>query len=305
MEDRIKKNLTSGLYTSLCEFDRSGTYQNNQKGWNDHLLGGKIIFSHRVTSPDRPDLFERLHYHDYYELVISKTEHDVEFCANGWDALIKRGNAILTRPGVPHMFKIGEGVAYDRYVLYFKDPKDISDDPLITDFIALGQDDSAVFTGCGEELIRRMDEVDRLLSNPDSRYSFSEARFEVARAFLTLSKNGFSEASQGERVQPRSVREIKNYVDEHFLEIRRVDQLCGVFFYSREHISRTFRKYYNTPIHEYLLCLKLIHCCSLLKKGETVEFAANQSGFTNMSNFVKLFKKHIGCTPSEYKRNSQ
>ena len=209
MKDRIEKYVRSGHYTVLFESDRSGTYQNNQKGWVDHLLSERIIFSHRITSPDRPDLFERLHYHDYYELVVSKTELGVEFCANGWETMIARGNAVLTRPGFPHMFKIGEGFPYDRYVLYFKNPADIVDDPLITDFITRGKEDSAVFTGCGEELLRRMKEAELLLQQNASPYSFSEAKLEICRAFLSLSKSGCSEAE--DRTAPFRQRDQELY----------------------------------------------------------------------------------------------
>lgn len=47
--------------------------------------------------------------------------------------------------------------------------------------------------------------------------------------------------------------EIKSYIDENYATIGSVADLASQFFYSREHISRIFKYYFNTSITEYLM----------------------------------------------------
>jgi AraC-like DNA-binding protein len=90
-------------------------------------------------------------------------------------------------------------------------------------------------------------------------------------------------------------------VDANFLHLRSVNDVADHFFYSREYISRSFQKYFNTPLYDYILNRKMMHCCTLLQQGELVESAARKAGFHNLSSFVKVFRKRYGCNPSEYK----
>ena len=100
---------------------------------------------------------------------------------------------------------------------------------------------------------------------------------------------------------PHFIRDIKEYIDENYLLIDSAEALSRQFYYSREYISRSFSKYYNTPIYEYILERKMQHSALLLKQGTSVEASAHNSGFGNMSSFIKLFRKYYGCTPSEYR----
>lgn len=305
MKEKIQNDLTAERYHTLSRFPKSGSFLNKEKEWTDHLLNESVIFSYRKTPFSRPELYEKLHFHNYYELVISDTCGAIGYTSDGFEAAVKKGNAILTKPLSPHMFKVPKDAVYDRYVIYFKDPKSISDDPFVTRFLSHLKNKTVFFDEGTESFLPIVERVEQILSNRNDESAYSEAKIEIQRLFLALSKATPSEAPDTATVPPRSIREIKQYIDDNYLSLDRVDRLCSVFFYSREHISRNFRKHYNTPIHEYVLCRKLLFCRSLLENGETVERAAAKSGFSNMSSFIKLFKKYTGCTPSQFKKKSQ
>ena len=59
----------------------------------------------------------------------------------------------------------------------------------------------------------------------------------------------------------------------------------------------------NISPSEYIKKKRLANAAKLLSKGYTVSEASSQSGFSDYSNFIALFKKTYGVTPLKYKKN--
>ena len=54
----------------------------------------------------------------------------------------------------------------------------------------------------------------------------------------------------------------------------------------------------------YLIRLRIGYSCKLLTdESLNITQIAYESGFENISNFNRQFKKEKGCTPREYRRN--
>jgi AraC-like DNA-binding protein len=139
------------------------------------------------------------------------------------------------------------------------------------------------------------------LCTSESPCAAAEAYLALCQLLLSLSEHRQPpEAGEVERL-PSFIGEVKEYIDKNYLQIESTGALADKFFYSREHISRAFKRYYNTSVYEYILDKRLLYCQACLKRGESVELAAHHAGFVNMSSFFKIFKKRCGCSPSEYK----
>ena len=59
--------------------------------------------------------------------------------------------------------------------------------------------------------------------------------------------------------------------------------------------------YLNTTPKNYIETRRLVYARKLLKDGYSVKDAAYKSGFSNTSNFIRLFKSRFGITPKAYK----
>ena len=54
---------------------------------------------------------------------------------------------------------------------------------------------------------------------------------------------------------------------------------------------------------EYINRLRIKSVCEMLADTDmTASEAAFKSGFNNISNFNRIFKKTMGCTPLEYRK---
>lgn len=67
--------------------------------------------------------------------------------------------------------------------------------------------------------------------------------------------------------------------------------------------SHFFLKYAFRSFTQFLVDIRIGHACkSLLDTDETIGQICYKSGFNNLANFNRLFKKYRTCTPVEYRR---
>ena len=302
MQSKILDNLRLDRYLEATATPCPSSYFNKNGNWVDHHFADNIIFSHRVNEYVHGSFPEKLHVHDFYELMINMNENSVEYIADDNVFALKRGMAVLTKPMRFHMFKLIKPDLYERYVIYFKDDNRLFADEKIMRFTKMGNDFCAVFDFFNNDaLLSCLKLADKALSARDTPYAYADAYLHLGRAFFTLSSRECLSEERLDPFVPTFINEIKSYIDKNFLHIKSIEDLAQEFFYSREHISRSFRRYFNTPIYEYILKRKMAMCTELLKKGESIESAAHHSGFSNMSSFIRIFHKMNGYTPTEYR----
>lgn len=73
-----------------------------------------------------------------------------------------------------------------------------------------------------------------------------------------------------------------------------------------EHLSRTFKKYYNESPTQYITNLRLNYAANLLSNSdEEITTIAMDCGFENLSHFYHLFKKKFDISPKEFRLKHQ
>ena len=80
-----------------------------------------------------------------------------------------------------------------------------------------------------------------------------------------------------------------------------VNELAKSINVSTKYFTRLFIEAFNTPPKQYMINLQLNKAAELLKENKSVTDAALACGFCDVYYFSKLFKKHMGITPTEYK----
>ena len=55
-------------------------------------------------------------------------------------------------------------------------------------------------------------------------------------------------------------------------------------------------------IFEYVLFLRIQNSLLLLKNGESVTKTASMAGFSTPAYYGQIFKRYMGCSPSQYRR---
>lgn len=97
---------------------------------------------------------------------------------------------------------------------------------------------------------------------------------------------------------PRIVR----FVEERFREPLSVQEVSRRFFMHPNYLSFLFKKEMKVNFTKYLTDIRMEHACKLLRETKlSVGEIAEQSGYGDYFYFAKLFKKHTGHTPSDYR----
>jgi len=93
------------------------------------------------------------------------------------------------------------------------------------------------------------------------------------------------------------------YIEEHYREDLRLDELSNQLFISVAHLIRVFKRDNGCTPHQYLLTYRLMRAAQLLKYSDLqIQQIANSVGFSSPSHFGRCFFNHYGCTPLKYQK---
>ena len=97
------------------------------------------------------------------------------------------------------------------------------------------------------------------------------------------------------KLQPALVEMLEHWMDHQ--RISYYADLCGM---SEAGFRRLFREYMGVSPIDYRNDIRLINARNKLQSGEyNVSEAAYESGFSNLSFFIRLYKKKFGYTPKK------
>lgn len=275
--------------------------------WRENYLNDSLYFSFRSTHYDRQTYPSRLHYHDYYELVIF-LEGDIQYICESETYQPQYGDIILIPPHKLHMSVIhAETTLYKRYVFYlYPDALEAYGCSELLRFLSFCGTKQCLLTlrqpSCQVlySLLSRLDQSLKACSEREQAL----ARGLVIEIFYWLSE-AYIKPEIAPIQLPENVIGIQRYVDAHFQEINSVSEIASHFFYSREYISRLFRRYLNTTVADYITQRRIAQSQSLIAKGISLSEVCFQVGFGSLSTFNRAFKALTHMTPSQYRNRTQ
>ncbi len=87
------------------------------------------------------------------------------------------------------------------------------------------------------------------------------------------------------------------------LSLEKVARECG---FSKYYFSRIFKKYTGKTFKTYLIDLRINKAKDLLLNSELpISQICYEIGFNDLSHFNRVFKKKVGCSPSEFRENKK
>jgi AraC-like DNA-binding protein len=95
----------------------------------------------------------------------------------------------------------------------------------------------------------------------------------------------------------------RRYIEEHYLELRTVEQVASACNLNRMYLSRLFRRYAGTGAYQFMTWLKMRRAAELLsERGVTVKEVAEKLAFADPFHFSRVFKRIHGIAPEGFVR---
>ena len=239
---------------------------------------------------------EEPHSHPFCELLFV-TEGSGETEVDGQVFPVKAGDLVLYNAGARHAERTEEGFAFLFFaVRNLKFSRAADDRPLdacMPPVLPSGEfrkEFSALFGMLVREARERRrfgNEVCKGLANA------------VLGLYLRLLP-----VEEGKYLSPNETYlRAKAYIDEHYLSLGKVEELCVALRVSRYYLTHLFRTYCGISPLQYALCRRMEHAKRLLAETDlSVEKIASEVGYLEAGSFIRAFRIKEGVTPAVYRR---
>lgn len=280
----------------------------------DHILFSDTSFPFTASTTEGVNPgFQRLHWHQALEMNYIRSGSGY-YLINGMKIPFEEGDLLFIDSNDLHRAFETEGLVMD--IIMF-DPSllaiDLKYDPdLMRPFREAGVHLSHVITHDEPiapqltQLFHRMMEESRMMEDG----FISLIRADLIR-FLGLANRYLHEMPQQAAqlsVRHRGIHVLRDVL--HTMELNlgygwTLNELADLAHLSPSRFSALFHQAVGTSPLNYLIQLRLTHAVHLLETTDLkIIGIAEECGFRNLSNFNRLFKQHVGLSPSELRERA-
>ena len=235
-----------------------------------------------------------MHRHACYEIIVN-TEGEGYAEIGGAEYPFAPGTIHIVPPGMPHR-KRSSGGFRD---LYFH-----------TDTLQPGPIAAKCAFEPQEPILLADDDcrtMEKILSVLLERYLLQQRSDGIAEALygvaLQLIGEWMRDAAPGPAIRQLIHTITVSYSDPDF----RVTDALTATDYSKDHIRRQFTRFTGMTPNEYLTDIRIRYARRLLRQKNKLRLPVSEiawmCGFYDAAYFCRLFRKHVGVSPTEYARS--
>ena len=98
------------------------------------------------------------------------------------------------------------------------------------------------------------------------------------------------------------IQEILEYINNHYTQPIRMENLARSFGVSVSWLSHEFARFTNRSVYDYVLYRRVMLARKQILGSDSLNAIAYQCGFNDYSNFLRSFGKIVGMSPSQYRK---
>ena len=255
----------------------------------------KYFFEERsvaITEYISGDLDFGAHLHGVVEIGFA-AEGSSRLCIEDRSYEIKAGDMFMVFPNMIHRYEHSEAIK--AYVVIFSAA-------LLPEYAGAFREMRPVspVIHCGDTHIPALFEM--FFSNGNMTYETKQGLILAIMGTAVSLTDLERQAGYG----PGALKDILMYCERCYTDNITIETAASALHMSRSHISHIMRDKLNTTFCEYINMKRTDMACELLGKTSlSVTDTAFAAGFGSVRSFNRIFLKHTGCTPREYRRGKK
>ena len=251
-----------------------------------------------------------VHWHDEFEIIYVRSGF-LTVSISGESYIGKTGEAFVVSPGNLHLMGSQSGtVDYYTFLFPLKYISFRTDDML--DEKLLEPLNSGHLMICprvkdtAKELCEQLIEIYMAKKDESESKIATQVRTKIIllQFILEMWKKGFvieNDTSGRNTVE----KEMVSYIQQNFTGKISLREFGEQFHLSEKYISRYFKEHFHITLSQYVTYLRLEHAKQLLQDTDIpVTDVAMQSGYQNVSYFIRSYQKAYAVSPLKYRKNN-
>lgn len=245
------------------------------------------------------------HYHPEYELVYLPHGRGRRHIGRHL-ARYAGGELVFIGPDLPHLsFSYGRHTDFEQIVVQLR-PDFLGPDFLLQPELRAVQQ---LFARARQGLT--FGAAVRELVGPQLRLMLGQPPFERLLTLLRVLQQlaatpdfiGLeADAGHAPRRESERLSRVYAYIQEHFRQPIEVATLAGLTHLTVPAFCRYFKRTTGLTLTDFVQEYRVNHACLLLLEDRPITEVSYASGFNNLSHFNKTFRKLMGLSPTEYRR---
>ena len=234
-----------------------------------HFIGEQQCRPGNVSSVERPCYYSIIHYIVSGKGMVYK---------NNTEFPVKAGEAFIIRPG--------------ELATYIAD----KEDPWCYQW--LGYDGTLSLKMCALDDVFKfpgnlMNEMFEYINTPMYEYKITAVLLNLYATLMDDKKSKYD-----------YVRSTKDYIKAFYMDPIRITDIAKQLSINPQYLSRYFKAHTGISIQQYIINTRIKEAKNYLNQGYTIANTAALTGYGDMSNFYKTFKREVGMGPMEWKKRS-
>lgn len=277
-----------------------------EKNLNFSAIGDQDLLIKYYT--DSTWEMDKYHFHDMFEIYYSLTDN-VHFFVNDVIYPVRKGTVFVFNNTDIHRSMSLDKSPYERFVIHFT-PVYIKElctpeTNLLDCFINRGPQFSYGVCLTPEQ----MDQFIALIRKAQfynvnkvyGREIYQKIILGEILLFInSLYRNNIQSCTSKNNKEFQKILPILQHIQLNITENLSLDSLSKDFYINKYYLLNLFKKATGFTITEYIIKLRVIKACELLKKGLPVQEVGEMVGFNNNSHFIRTFKNIVGQPPKQY-----
>ena len=121
------------------------------------------------------------------------------------------------------------------------------------------------------------------------------------RVLMNFTDSALNQTLSDDPLYLRYVEPVIKEIESHYDTELTVQELSRIVYVTPQYLSRLFGRFLGCSVYEYLTSCRINHARELLIMYPhlKVQQIARQSGYSDVSHFIAMFRKATGITPLE------